>query len=304
MGAPGAAARPVSFVHFEPMYRTLVLTLPLAFSLLAACAEKEKYVERPVDQLYNEGMAQMQREFYRDAARAFEEVERQHPYSVWATKAQLMAAYAHYQNNRYDDAVVALERFISLHPSNPDIAYAYYLKALCYYEQISDVERDQRMTDLALSTLKEIVARFPETRYARDAKVKIDLTIDHLAGKEMEVGRYYLKRGNYLAAINRFKVVVDKFQTTTHVPEALHRLSEAYTALGLYDEARRTAAVLGHNFPGNDWYMDSYEMIEEKPVRPRKVEKVWYKPWADSAPAPRVEPIPDKKAEKPWHKIW
>ncbi len=286
------------------MYRTLALTLSAAALLLAACAEKEKYVERPVDQLYNEGMAQLQREFYRDAAKAFEEVERQHPYSVWATKAQLMAAYAHYQNNRYDDAVVALERFISLHPSNPDIAYAHYLKALCYYEQISDVERDQRMTDLALASLKEIVARFPETRYARDAKVKIDLTVDHLAGKEMEVGRYYLKRGNYLAAINRFKVVVDKFQTTTHVPEALHRLSEAYTALGLHDEARRTAAVLGHNFPGNDWYMDSYEMIEEKQVRPRKVEKVWYMPWADSTPAPRVEPIPDKKAEKPWYKIW
>jgi outer membrane protein assembly factor BamD len=160
------------------------------------------------------------------------------------------------------------------------------------------------MTDLALATLKEIIARFPDSRYARDAKVKIDLTIDHLAGKEMEIGRYYLKRGNYLAAVNRFKVVVDKFQTTTHVPEALHRLSEAYTAMGLTDEARRVAAVLGHNFPGNEWYMDSYEMIEERQVRPRKVEKVWYMPWADSAPGTRVEPIPDKKAEKPWYRIW
>jgi outer membrane protein assembly factor BamD len=286
------------------MFRTLALTLPIAVALLAACAEKETYVERPVDQLYNQGMAELQREFYRDAAKAFEEVERQHPYSVWATKAQLMAAYALYQGNKYDDAVVALDRFISLHPSNPDIAYAYYLKALSYYEQISDVERDQKMTDLALATLKEIVARFPDSRYARDAKVKIDLTVDHLAGKEMEIGRYYLKRGNYLAAVNRFKVVVDKFQTTTHVPEALHRLSEAYTAMGLQDEARRVAAVLGHNFPGNEWYMDSYEMIEEKQVRPRKVEKVWYKPWADPEPGTKVEPIPAKKAEKPWYKIW
>ena len=257
----------------------LVLTLPIAATLLAACTEPEKYVERPVDQLYNEGMGQLQREFYREAAKAFDEVERQHPYSVWATKAQLMAAYAHYQNNRYDDAVVALDRFISLHPSNPDIAYAYYLKALSYYEQISDVERDQRMTDLALATLKEIVARFPDSRFARDAKVKIDLTVDHLAGKEMEIGRYYLKRGNYLAAVNRFKVVVDKYQTTTHVPEALHRMSEAYTAMGLHDEARRVAAVLGHNFPGNDWYMDSYEMIEDKQVRSKKAEKPWYKVW-------------------------
>ncbi len=286
------------------MFRKFVLILPIAAALLSACTEKEKYVERPVDQLYNQGMAELQREFYRDAARAFEEVERQHPYSVWATKAQLMAAYALYQGNRYDDAVVALERFISLHPSNPDIAYAYYLKALSYYEQISDVERDQKMTDLALATLKEIVARFPDSRYARDAKVKIDLTVDHLAGKEMEVGRYYLKRGNYLAAINRFKVVIDKFQTTTHVPEALHRLSEAYTAMGLADEARRVAAVLGHNFPGNDWYMDSYEMIEEKQVRPRKVEKAWYKPWTDSEPPVETKPIPAKKAEKPWYKIW
>jgi outer membrane protein assembly factor BamD len=249
-------------------------------------------------------MAEMQRGFYREAARAFEEVERQHPYSVWATKAQLMAAYAHYQGNDYDEAVVALDRFISLHPGNPDIAYAYYLKALSYYEQISDVERDQKMTDLALSTLKEIIARFPDSRYARDAKIKIDLAVDHLAGKEMEIGRYYLKRGNWLAAVNRFKAVVDKYQTTTHVPEALHRMSEAYTAMGLHDEARRVAAVLGHNFPGNDWYMDSYEMIEEKQVRPRRAEKVWYKPWADPAPAARVEPVPGEKTEKPWYKIW
>ena len=286
------------------MIRPLFPTLPIVAALLAACAEPDKYVERPVDQLYNEGMAHMHRSFYRDAAKAFEEVERQHPYSVWATKAQLMAAYAQYQDNKYDDAIIALDRFIALHPSNPDIAYAYYLKALSYYEQISDVERDQKMTDLALVTLREIVARFPDSRYARDAKVKIDLTVDHLAGKEMEIGRYYLKRGNYLAAVNRFKAVVDRFQTTTHIPEALHRMSEAYTVMGLHDEARRIAAVLGHNFPGNDWYLDSYELIEEKQVRPRKVEKTWYKIWMNPDETSEDTQVRPKKAEKPWYKIW
>lgn len=256
-----------------------ILPVMAAAALLAACSEPEKYVEKPVDQLYNTAMEQMIDEDYRSAAKSFDEVERQHPYSVWATKSQLMAAYAHYQGNRYDDAIAALERFIQLHPGSPDIAYAYYLKGLCYYEQISDVERDQKMTDLALATLKDVVTRFPDSRYARDAKVKIDLTVDHLAGKEMEVGRYYLKRGNFLAAVNRFKTVAEKYQTTTHVPEALHRMSEAYTAMGLHDEARRVAAVLGHNYPGNEWYVDSYEMIEDKPVRPKKAEQPWYKVW-------------------------
>ncbi len=261
----------------SPLLRFLTPVLGLA--LLTACAEPEKYVERPVDQLYNTAMDQLANEYYREAAKGFDEVERQHPYSVWATKAQLMAAYAHYQNNRYDDAIAALDRFIQLHPGNPDVAYAYYLKGLSYYEQVSDVERDQKMTDMALVTLKEVVARFPASRYARDAKVKIDLTIDHLAGKEMEIGRYYLKRGNYLAAVNRFKAVAEKYQTTTHVPEALHRMSEAYTAMGLHDEARRVASVLGHNYPGNEWYIDSYELIEDKQIRPKKAEPPWYKIW-------------------------
>ena len=261
----------------SPFFRVFAPILGMA--LLVACTEPEKYVEKPVDQLYNAAMEHLANEYYREAAKGFDEVERQHPYSVWATKAQLMAAYAHYQNNRYDEAIAALERFIQLHPGSPDAAYAYYLKGLSYYEQISDVERDQKMTDMALATLKEIVVRFPESRYARDAKVKIDLTVDHLAGKEMEIGRYYLRRGNYLAAVNRFKAVAEKYQTTTHVPEALHRMSEAYTAMGLHDEARRIAAVLGHNYPGNEWYVDSYELIEDKQVRPKQAEKPWYKVW-------------------------
>jgi len=236
---------------------------------LVACAssKKEEYVERPVEELYNQAIDLMQDEDYNNATERFDEVERQHPYSVWATKAQLMAAYAYYQANRYDDAIVALDRFIQLHPANKDVAYVYYLKALSYYEQISDVARDQKMTELAMESLNELVTRFPDSKYARDAKLKLDLTFDHLAGKEMEIGRYYHNQGQYLAAINRFKYVIANFETTTHAPEALHRMAEAYHALGLNEEARKTAAVLGHNFPGSEWYIDSYEMIEDKPIR-------------------------------------
>ena len=255
----------------------------LAVTLLAGCTVKEKdeYVERPVDELYNEAIDLLQSGEYKLATQRFDEVERQHPYSVWATKAQLMAAYSYYQSNRYDDAIVALDRFIQLHPSNRDIAYAYYLKGLSYYEQISDVSRDQKMTELALASLNEVMTRFPTSKYARDAKLKIDLTYDHLAGKEMVIGRYYQRNGHYLAAINRFKSVVDNYQTTTHVPEALHRLVESYTALGVHDEARRVAAVLGHNFPGSEWYTDSYGMVEGTPAGGdgEIADRPWYKFW-------------------------
>jgi len=230
---------------------------------LAACSSSDDlpYIERPVEDIYNEAVDTILERRYVRAAQLFEEVERQHPYSVWATKAQLMAAYTHYQNDQYDKALVAVNRFIELHPSNRDVSYAYYLKALCYYERITDVGRDQKMTDDALNALQEVVRRFPESRYARDARLKIDLTRDHLAGKEMTIGRFYLRRGQHLAAINRFKRVVEEYQTTTHVPEALHRLTEAYLALGVRDEAVAAAAVLGHNFPGSDWYQDSYAML-------------------------------------------
>ncbi len=240
--------------------------------------EEPEYVERPVSEIYNSAMNLMKDEYYKQAAKEFDEVERQHPYSVWATKAQLMAAYSYYQSNRYDDAIIALDRFTQLHPANRDVAYAYYLKALCYYEQISDVARDQKMTELALGALNEVIKRFPDSEYARDAKIKIDLTYDHLAGKEMEIGRYYLNQKHYLAAINRFRTVVEKYETTTHVPEALHRLTEAYLALGIPSEARKTASVLGHNFPGSEWYSDSYYLFEEKP-KTGDEDKPWYKVW-------------------------
>lgn len=241
----------------------------LAAMILVGCSSDDtpEYVERPVEELYNEAVDQVETEDYADAAETFLEVERQHPYSVWATKAQLMSAFSYYSDGQYDDAILSADRFIQLHPGNRDIAYAYYLKALSYYEQITDVGRDQRITELALQSLDDVVRRFPDSRYAGDARLKIDLTRDHLAGKEMEIGRYYHERENYLAAINRYRTVVEDYQTTTHVPEALLRLSEAYTALGIEPEARANAAVLGHNFPGSDWYIDSYELVEGKVVR-------------------------------------
>ncbi len=262
------------------------LGMVVALGFLAACSfggdgeDEPSFVERPVEQLYSSAKNVLEDDQFKTAATMFEEVERQHPYSVWATRAQLMAAYAYYLNNDYDDAIIALDRFIQLHPSNVGIPYAHYLKGLSFYEQISDVSRDQKMTELALKAFRELMARYPKSRFSRDAKLKVELTYNHLAGKEMNIGRYYLNQGNYLAAINRFKSVIENYQTTTHVPEALHRLTEAYRALGIEDEARKTASVLGHNFPGSEWYIDSYELIEEKQVREGKFqEKPWYKFW-------------------------
>jgi outer membrane protein assembly factor BamD len=245
--------------------RATVVAIALA---LAGCGESEPaYVELPVEVLYNRGLDSLGRQDYKVAAKSFEEVDRQHPYSVWATKAQIMAAFSYYQSNKYDDAIIALDRFIQLHPGHRDIPYAYYLKALCYYEQISDIGRDQRMTQLALDALAEVVKRFPESPYSRDSRLKIELAIDHLAGKEMDVGRYYQKQQQYVAAINRYRVVIERYQTTTHVPEALHRLVESYLSIGVKDEAQQAAAVLGHNFPGSDWYADAYYLMTGEDLR-------------------------------------
>ena len=263
------------------LIRSLLVCVFSSVSLLIGCGEKEKpYVQEPVEKLYNQGLNLLQSGMYPEAGESFDEVERQHPYSNWATRAQLMAAYAHYLANNYDDAILDLDRFIQLHPSNSDLAYAMYLKGLSYYEQFSDVSRDQKITGLALNSFKELISRFPSSKYARDARVKLDLAQDHLAGKEMEIGRYYHKKRQYLAAINRFRNVIDQYQTTTHVPEALHRLTEAYLSLGIVDEAQKTASVLGHNFPGSEWYIDSYEMIEGKKVRPDQEDRrPWWKMW-------------------------
>ncbi len=242
------------------------LILMIGALALAGCSEDEpEYVERPVEELYNEAVDALQAKDFETATRAFDEVDRQHPYSVWATKAQLMSAYAYYLDDEYDDAVIALERYIDLHPGDPDVAYAYYLRAISYYEQIVDIGRDQRITKLALNSLQEVIRRFPNTPYSRDSELKIDLALDHLAGKEVAIGRFYQSRDEHLAAINRFRVVIEQFQTTTHVPEALHRIVESYMALGITEEAQTAAAVLGHNFPGSEWYADTYALVEGKP---------------------------------------
>ncbi|WP_245761994.1 outer membrane protein assembly factor BamD [Falsiroseomonas stagni] len=211
--------------------------------------------------LYAAGMEELNAERFQRAVQLFDTVEREHPYSAFATNAKLMSAYGEYMRNRYTEALGALDRFIQLHPAHRDIAYAYYLRALCYYEQINDTERDQRTTEQAMAALQDVANRFPNTPYARDARLKMDLARDHLAGREMVVGRFYQNRRLYTAAIGRFRRVVDEFQTTNHVPEALHRLTEIYLALGLTDEARRTASVLGHNYPGSEWYQDSYALL-------------------------------------------
>jgi len=231
-------------------------------------SDKDKpYVETPVEILYNRAMDDLSKGEYKAAAKEFEEVDRQHPYSVWATKAQIMAAFTYYQSNKYDDAIIALDRFIQLHPGHKDIPYAYYLKGLCFYEQISDVGRDQRITQQALDALAEVVKRYPDTPYARDARLKVELAIDHLGGKEMLVGRYYQKQQQFVGAINRYRIVIERYQTTTHVPEALHRLVECYLALGVKQEAQEAAAVLGYNFPGSDWYADSYFLMTGEDYR-------------------------------------
>tara|TARA_R110000787_G_scaffold59662_9_gene135221 strand:+ start:15818 stop:16642 length:825 start_codon:yes stop_codon:yes gene_type:complete len=245
--------------------------------LVAGCSstEPEAYVERPVEELYNQALADLNNENYLDAARNFDEVERQHPYSIWSTKAQIMSAFAYYQSNEYDQAILAAERYIELHPGNKDVAYAYYLVAISYYEQITGVERDQKVTRQALDALQNLVRRFPNSEYAQDARLKIDLTKDHLAGKEMAIGRYYLGQKYLVGAINRFRTVVEQYQTTTHAPEALHRLTEAYLMLGITQEAQTAAAVLGYNFPGSEWYQDSYALLDANYLKPEADEDSW-----------------------------
>jgi len=250
------------------MRRFVNAVLLLSTVSLVACGtsskkdvEEQITADRPVETIYNEAAEAMDTGSYKKSARLFNEVERQHPYSQWATQAQLMAAYGQYKAGSYDEAVISLERFIRLHPGHKDIDYAYYLRGLCSYDQITDVTRDQDMTREALENFDTLLRLFPESKYARDAKLKRDLTLDHMAGKEMDIGRYYLTRNYDTAAVRRFMTVVKDYQTTTHVPEALHRLVEAYMHMGMFEEATRVAAVLGYNYPGSVWYEDSYKLL-------------------------------------------
>ena len=246
----------------------LVLLPVLAFTA-AGCARRGggnadlPYVARDVGTLYSAGKDRLDRRQYKLAAALFDEVERQHPYSIWARRAQLMGAFSYYLNQDYPQAIASAQRFLAVHPGNRDAPYAYYLIGLSYYEQIADVTRDQKITQQALDSLGELTRRYPNTRYAADARLKMDLVRDHLAGKEMEIGRFYQRRGQWLASTGRFRSVVDNYQMTTHVPEALLRLTESYLNLGIPSEAHKAAAVLGANYPGTDWYKRAYELMQD-----------------------------------------
>ncbi len=238
-------------------------------ALTAGCAghgNKAKdtaYVAHDVESLYLAAKARLDEGDSKTAAALFDEVERQHPYSPWARRAQLMSAFAYYKAADYTKSVEAAQRFLTIHPGNKDAAYAYYLVAECYYEQISDVTRDQKDTLQALSALNDVIRRYPDTRYAEDARLKIDLVSDHLAGKEMDVGRFYEREGRWLSAELRFRNVVEKYQTTTHTPEALYRLVETNLVLGIPSEAEKNAAVLGSNYPGSEWYSKAFRLMKK-----------------------------------------
>src|SRR5262245_7409383 len=261
-----------------------LLTLLMLAVPLGACsslgdwfgAKEDKVLDDPADKLYNEGLFLLnEKRDFKAAAKRFEEVDRQHPYSEWARKALLMSAFSYYEGRDYEDAVNSAKRYVTLHPGSPDAAYAQYVIASSYFDQIPDVSRDQGRTEKAMQSLEEVMRKFPNTEYAASAKKKLDIARDQLAGKEMEVARYYLKKKDFTGAINRFKVVVTQYQTTRHVEEALTRLAESYMALGIVDEAQTAAAVLGHNFPDSRWYKDAYNLVKAGGVEPSENPGSW-----------------------------
>lgn len=253
----------------HPSKIAMAVALATALVFTSGCASgggKNKdtaYVARDVNTLYLVAKERLDRGQARQAAALFDEVERQHPYSPWARRAQLMSAFSYYVARDYTKTIASAQRFLSIHPGNKDAPYAYYLIALSYYEQISDVSRDQRVTEQARTALTDVERRFPNTKYARDARLKLDLVNDHLAGKEMNIGRYYQRSGMWLAATTRFRNVIDSYQTTSHAPEALYRLVECYLSLGVSAEALKAAAVLGRNYPGSVWYSRSFELMNK-----------------------------------------
>jgi outer membrane protein assembly factor BamD len=256
------------------------LALALVVAPLMGCSlfnkDDELIPDTPADKLYNEGLFLLNnRQEYKEAAKKFDEVDRQNPYSDWARKALLMSAYSYYQAKEYTDCISAAQRYVTLHPGSPDAAYAQYLIGSSYYDQILDVTRDQTRADKAITALEEVVRKYPDSEYAAAAKKKIDMARDQLAGKEMETGRYYLDKRDFIGAINRFKVVVTQYQTTRHVEEALERLTEAYISLGIIDEAQTAAAVLGHNFPDSTWYKDAYQLLKKAGSEPNENKESW-----------------------------
>jgi outer membrane protein assembly factor BamD len=250
----------------------------VAFSL-GACSlfDKDPVIpDEPADKLYNEGLYLLNgKKDPKAAAKKFEEVDRQHPYSDWARKSLIMAAYAYYEAGAYDDCINAARRYATLHPGSPDAAYAQYLIGASYFDQMPEISRDQDRTEKAVQTLEEVSRKYPDSEYAVAAKRKIEIARDQLAGKEMDVGRQLLNSRNYAGAINRFKVVVTRYQRTRHVEEALLRLTEAYMALGIVEEAQTSAAVLGHNFPDSRWYKDAYSLMQSRGLEPNENKGSW-----------------------------
>ena len=253
----------------SPLKLALIAAAAAATVFVGGCAGRggknrdTAYVARDVDTLYLAAKDRLDRGRTKEAAALFDEVERQHPYSPWARRAQLMSAFAYYVDRDYTKSIQSAQRFLSIHPGNRDAPYAYYLVALCQYEQISDVTRDQKATRQALDAMNELIRRYPGTRYAADARLKLDLINDHLAGKEMDIGRAYQRQGKWLAATLRFRTVIDRFQTTSHTPEALYRMTESYLVIGVPEEARKAAAVLGANYPGNEWYQRAFNLMNK-----------------------------------------
>ena len=247
--------------------RPVLLLLACAVVIPAAGCARNKtsadtaYIARDVNTLYALAKERLDNQRYAEAAAIFDEVERQHPYSIWARRAQMMSAFSYYMAQKYPEAVSSAQRFLTIHPGNKDAPYAHYLIAMSHYQQIEDVTRDQATTQLAANAFGELMRRYPESRYASDARLKLDLINDHLAGKEMEVGRFYQRSGRWLAATMRFRTVVERYQTTTHTPEALERLVESYLALGVPEEAQKSAAILSRNYPGSEWYHRAYRLI-------------------------------------------
>ena len=261
--------------------RGMAAALVVAGLALGACASKDddeddlKLDDTPADVLYNQGLSAMNSGKMSEASQKFEDIDRLHPYSEYARKALLMSAYVNYTRGKNEEAITAARRFVTLYPGSPDAPYAMYLIGQSYYRQIPVVERDQEVTAKALAAMDELVQRYPDSDYAAEAKAKAMATRDQLAGKEMEIGRYYLQRDNYIAAINRFRVVVTVYQTTRHVEEALARLTEAYYRLGVIPEAQTAAAVLGHNFPDSPWYKDAYSLLQKGGYEPKQTESSW-----------------------------
>jgi len=228
------------------------------------------------EELYNTGKSYIESQKYKKAIENFEEIERLYPFSKLSSNSQVMVSFAQYKGEDYDDSIATIENFVKLHPAHADVPYMYYLKAINYYERIADIKRDQKITQLALDSLKEIRRRFPNTKYSRDAELKENLVYDHLAGKEVEIGRFYLKKHKYIAAITRFQEVLKKYQTTSHIEEALYRLVESYLSIGLIDEAKKNAAVLGHNYPQSKWYKYAYRLVEKGKNSPSIGKESWF----------------------------